>query len=317
MRSLMVCTGLLVAALALNALPAKAAQVVWRSGPCPLGNDTVRAFSLVSENKVGGWDSDTAGYSANGQWRTHKVATCADNLFSLYGEDMPTFEPDPTQQQKLLAVLEQAKRELSNPEAPEVWERYRIAARMYSEIGRSSWFMANLWLEASWTVRDSGVGYYEGLNGPEVTRTLLDAGDSELAKGLPASQEKSVRFNLARVAFRGGYTARRDAHIAAFKALGPMTPREAEAVGKMERAAKIEPFYQREALRYFELAMADASLRADERATARYLVADLNRRLGKADTARTHFQAALDDPALTEDLAVMARFLMQELSPTP
>ena len=86
-----------------------------------------------------------------------------------------------------------------------MWERYRIAARLYADIGRSSWFLANLWLEASWTVRDSGVGYYEGLNGPEAALYLLNAGDAELAKGLPPAQEKAVRFNLARVAHRGGY----------------------------------------------------------------------------------------------------------------
>ena len=83
----------LLAAGLVTAGPAHGAQVVWRAGPCPIGDDTVRVFSLVSENKVGGWDSDTAGYSANGQWRTHKVATCAESLFSMYGTDIPTFTP--------------------------------------------------------------------------------------------------------------------------------------------------------------------------------------------------------------------------------
>ena len=292
---------------------ARAAQVVWRSGPCPIGDDTVRAFSLVSENKVGGWDSDTAAYSANGQWRTHKVASCAESLFSLYGEDMPTFQPSPELAQRLLKTLEQARRELSDPDQPHVWERYRIAARLYAEIGRSSWFMANLWLEAGWTVRDDGVGYYEGLTGPETTMVLLRAGDTELAKGLPPSQEKSVRFNLARVAHRGGYADRRNEHLAAYKALGPMSPRETDAVGRLERAAKLEPFYQREALRFLETAMSDSALTPTERARAQYLAGDLQRRLGNPVAARTLLTAAVSDPALPEDLAKMARFLLQGL----
>ena len=296
---------------------AEAAQVVWRSGPCPIGDDTARAFSLVSENKVGGWDSDTASYSANGQWRTHKVATCAETLFSLYSEDMPTFQPSPELQVRLKKVLSQALRELSDPENPQVWERYRIAARMYAEIGRSSWFMANLWLEAGWTVRDDGVGYYEGLTGPETTMGLLEAGDRELAKGLPPSQEKSVRFNLARVAHRGGYADRRVAHLAAYKALGPMSPRESEAVGRLERAAKLEPFYQQEALRFLEIAMADTALTPMEQARSRYLAGDVQRRLGNPAAARTLLTAALSDPALPEDLAKMARFLLQGLPPQP
>ena len=75
--------GLALVGLATTAPAAHATQVTWRSGPCPIGNDTVRVFSKVSENMLGGWDSDSAPYSANGQWRTHKVASCAESLFSL------------------------------------------------------------------------------------------------------------------------------------------------------------------------------------------------------------------------------------------
>ncbi|MBO86330.1 MAG: hypothetical protein CL927_13310 [Deltaproteobacteria bacterium] len=308
---------LLLTALAglvfLTGTSAHSAQVVWRTGPCPIGDDTVRVFSLVSENKVGGWDSDTAPYSADGQWRTHKIATCADNLFSLYSADIPTFQPSVALTGKLNGVLTQARRELADPESPQVWERYRIAARMYAEIGRSSWFMANLWLEASWTVRDSGVGYYEGLNGPDVTMNLLNAGDAELIKGLPSAQEKAVRFNLARVAHRGGYALRRDAHLHAYKALGALTPREADAVRRLETAAKLEPSYQTEALHFFEIAMEDPALTPVEQATARYLAGDLERRLGRPAAARPHFEKAVADPNLPQELAQMAGFLLQGL----
>jgi len=292
---------------------AQATQVVWRSGPCPVGDDTVRVFSKVSENMLGGWDSDNATYSANGQWRTHKVASCAESLFSLYGEDMPTFQPEPATARVLEQTLAQALRELTDPDNPQVWERYRIAARLYTEIGRTSMFMGTLWLEAGWTIRDSGVGYYEGLTGPETTRVLLDAGEKELAKGLPPAQEKAVRFNLARVAHRGGYAAEREAHITRYKALGTMTPRESDAVGKLERAAKLEPFYQKEALRHFQLAKDDTKLTEPERARAAYLVADIQRRLGNPAEAKAGFAAVVDNPHLDPKLAEMGRFLLHEL----
>jgi len=305
-------------ALALFAAsPAHATQVVWRSGPCPIGNDTVRVFSKVSENKLGGWDADSAAYSANGQWRTHKVATCADSLFSLVGSDMPELQPDPALAGRLSRALTQAVRELSDPENPEVWERYRIAARMYAEMDRTPFFMGELWLEASWTIRDSGVGYYEGLNGPETTRSLLDAGAIELTKGLSVEQEKAVRFNLARVAHRGGYAAERDAHLERYKSIAPMSSREAEAIGKLERAVTLEPFYQTEALRYFRLAQEDPKLTDAERARSAYLVGELQRRLGAPAAAADALSAVVQNPDLDPVLTEMARFLVRELTAKP
>lgn len=308
-------TGLAIGILGVLAAPspADATQVVWRSGPCPIGSDSVRVFSKVSENMLGGWDSDTATYSAEGQWRTHKIATCAESLFSVYNDDVPLLQPDEALQRRLDRVLATARAELANPDEPTVWERYRLAARIYAELGRTSLFMGDLWLEAGWTIRDSGVGYYEGLNGPETTRGLLDAGAKELARGLPPAQEKAVRFNLARVAHRGGYAAEREAHLAAYKALGVMSKREADAVGKLEAAAKLEPFYQREALRFFEEARTDATLTAAERARATYLVGDLHRRLGAPDLARPAYAAALEAPELDPKLAQMARYLLDSL----
>ena len=300
--------------LALARPPAHATQVVWRSGPCPIGNDTVRVFSKVSENMLGGWDSDSAPYSANGQWRTHKIASCAESLFSLYGDEMPELQVDPALESRLRQTLSQAIRELSNPAQPEVWERYRIAARLYAELGRTSMFMGELWLEAGWTIRDSGVGYYEGLTGPQTTRGLLDAGAKELDRGLPPAQEKAVRFNLARVAHRGGYAAERDAHLARYKALGPMTPRESGAVQKLERAATLEPHYQKEALRYFEQAKDSDAFTETERARAAYLVGDLHRRLGDPTAALEAFRAVADHPNLDPRLGEMARFLIGELT---
>lgn len=298
---------------ALASGPAEAAQVTWRSGPCPIGKDTVRVFSKISGNTLGGWDADTATYSANGQWRTHKVATCGENLFSMFSDELPSFQPSADLAQRLNLALDAARREVADPANPQVWERYRIAARMYAEIGRTSLFMGDLWLEASWTVRDSGVGYYEGLQGPETTRGLLDRGAIELAKGLEPAQEKSVRFNLARVAHRGGYAAERDAHLAAFKAAGTMSPREDQAVTTLEAAARLEAFYQKEAIGHFRAAMADTTLTPVEIARSVYLVGELSRRLGDLDGARKHLTAAVADPALEAKLAKAGRFLLEEL----
>ncbi len=293
--------------------PSDAAQVTYQEGPCPLGDDTVRIFVKVSDNLVGGWDADTATYSANGQWRSHKVATCANSLFSLFGEDMRTFQPDPDLRARVERALANAKRELSNPDEPQVWERYRIAARMYAEMGRTPLFMAELWLEASWTVRDNGVGYYEGLAGPKITRDLLNAGNAELAKELSVAQRRSVLFNLARVAHRGGYPAERDRLIAEYKSTGALAEREAAAILRLEEAARIEPMYQREALRFFLEAAQQQRLTDEEAARVAYLVGELSRRLGDTATARTYLQKALASGHLDERTGDMAQVLLAEI----
>jgi hypothetical protein len=235
----------------------------------------------------------------------------------MYGDELVSFQPEPELTQRLTRALDGARRELADPDNPQVWERYRIAAHMYAEIGRSSLFMGELWLEASWTVRDSGVGYYQGLQGPETTRGLLERGDAELKKGLTTDQAKSVHFNLARVAHRGGYATDRDAHITAFKAAGPMTPREAKAVAQLEEAIRLEPLYQQEALRHFRAAMVDPTLTTGEQARANYLVGELSRRLGDLDTARAHLAKAAEDAVLETRLVEAARFLSQEVAATP
>ena len=92
-----------------------------------------------------------------------------------------------------------------------------------------------------------------------------------------------------------------------------MTPREEQAVSKMEVAARMEAFYQQEALRHFRAAMADTTLTPAEKARATYLVGELSRRLGDLDGARKHLTDALAEPALVPKLADAGRFLLGEL----
>ena len=56
--------------------------------PCPIGTDQVKLFTKNSGNSLGGWDPDLAIYDSDGQYRNYAIATCQNNLFSLYAEDM-------------------------------------------------------------------------------------------------------------------------------------------------------------------------------------------------------------------------------------
>lgn len=286
--------------------------------PCPLDPTvSVRGFRKVLDNSVGGWDADLAYYGKEGQWRSFHVATCPGNLFSVYQEHLS--EPLDARQKRLVeAALVKARAKLKDPANPTVTERHVLAAAVYEALGMPPLFLADVWLEASWTARDRAVGETTLLEGPAFTRRLLEAGAGELAKPLTPAQQRTVRFNLARVAHRGGYGAERDAHLAAFEALGPLSPQEQKALAIVREVARVEePPLQREALRRYREALASGGLSPKETARALYLSAELQRRLGDLAAAKVGFAKALAAPGLDPMHAEMARALLAELEGRP
>ena len=299
----------------LPARPAAAVRVVPVDElPCPYDPSTrVRGFRMVLDNRVGGWDADTATYAKEGQWRSYRVATCEGSLFSVYQEDLQ-MTLDAKQRRAVEPALAAARAQLVDPSAPTVTERHQLALAVYAALGRPPLRLADGYLEASWTARDLAVGEATLLEGPAFTRRLLDLGALELQKPLTVAQQKTVRFNLARVAHRGGYAAERDAHLAAFEALGGLTDKERAALALMRRVSQeLEPALQREALRFYEIAVKQGDLAPSEAARARYLIAELQRRLGLAGAA-AGLAAAAVDPALEARLREMAAALVAPAS---
>ena len=286
---------------------ALATQVTWRTEPCPLDGGPARVFDKVTANIHGGWDSDLATYSSEGQWREYALATCADNLYTVYGRDIGralTPEQAKASRQRLAEI--QAS---TDPEALQVWDRYLIAGEMYAIQGASPKALFELYMDASWTARDAAVGVYLGLEGPEAARKLLDEGRAELERDLDPATLKVVLHNLARVAHRGGWPVERDHYLERFEQAGALTDREREVLDTFRHANVVEA-----RLQGLALAQADAALKgtlADPQARARmaYLRADLLRRLGRLDEAKEAFDAVQKDPNLQSDLVGVARFL--------
>ena len=121
----------------LLSLMAWGTRVSYEDLPCPIGDDIVRVYTRISSNTLGGYDSDLATYSSQGQFREFAVATCADSLFSLPAGRMSA-PIDLSQHPGLTAALAEEIAALPDPSNPAVWERYGIAARMYRELGRGS-----------------------------------------------------------------------------------------------------------------------------------------------------------------------------------
>lgn len=291
---------------------ALAVQVRAHDGPCPVGTGDVRVFERISDNTGGGYDSDLAAYSSDGQWRTFRVATCADNLFSLYGDDLLALTA--TQREALAGALPAAVAGVKDPANPELWERYGVAAALYRAMGKDDRFLANLWLEASWTARDVAVGYYAGLKGPQGARALLDAGWEELKKPLSVEDRKKVLYNLARIAHRGGWGDERDGYLASFEAAGPVTDRERVALDRFRRIAReVEPALQDRAIEAFTAALRTQGP-GDEKIRMTYLLADLLRRRGRIRDAAPLYFLVLNDRETPDELREMALFLEKPIA---
>ena len=237
--------------------------------PCPIDGTPIRRFHKAHANNHGGFDSDGASYSTEGQFRDHAIASCSVDLFSVYGTHLTVPIP-PERLPTLRAALAEERATLSDQQKPPVWERYGIAARMYRELGHPALFLAEVYLDASWAARDAAVGVYVGgLNGPMAANTILETGERELTKQLPIADQKTVLYNMARVAHRAGYGERRDGYLLAFEALGPLEPAETKAVQRFRHITHVvEPKYQDLAIAALREGLAERTVSSDEIASA-------------------------------------------------
>jgi len=257
---------------------------------CPLGEDFARVFSLTSQNQLGGYDSDLASYAKGEQFRTFAISTCYDNFFSLYGKDFHITLSE-TQRQNVEKALEKAKKRLLDQNNPLLWERYEIAADIYQALSYSDSLIGQLYLEASWTVRDSFVGYHQGLNGPKSVEQVLSLGVREIAAQTDPEKKKLLIFNLARVAHRGGYATIRDQYIETFLLLPNLTSKDKQSMKYVQSyALPKEQYYQKKALESFRKALKNEELSSKESTRILYLVADLYRRLGNKEEAQTRYK---------------------------
>lgn len=269
---------------------------LWAMNPfeevdCPLGKDYARVFSFSSQNQLGGYDSDLASYAKGEQFRTFAVSTCYDNYFSLYGTDFSITLTE-EQQSKVQEVIAALRTKLMDPKNPLVWERYEIAAEIYRIINRPPHFLAQVYLEASWTVRDSFVGFHQGLHGPKSAQEILSLGPKELQKTLSPEQKKTLVFNLSRVAHRAGYPKLRDMYLNRFEALANLSPSDKKGLIYIRNIAiPKEKYYQEKAREELLRAVQNMeNLNKEERLHTQYLLADLHRRLGEPVLAKPLYE---------------------------
>jgi len=284
---------------------------------CPHGEGPVRHYFKVSANTHGGYDSDLATYSTRGQFREYAVSTCPSSYFSALGSDLDMIIPasKTVSVDEAIAASRASWRDRDNPA---VWERYDTAARIYRVLDRDPLTVAELYLNAAWTARDAAVGVYVGgLEGPEAARQILNVGNEEFKKNLTPEAIKLLRYNLARVAHRGGFPAERDRHLSAFLKLNTLTPDERTAGQRMLSITQsVEPGL----LAHAVIALKEGLARPGDPvrlARAQYQLADLYRRLGQPETAAKEFMAVEQLADAPDELKQMARFLMSKQALEP
>ncbi|HJN76347.1 MAG TPA: hypothetical protein QGF58_20630 [Myxococcota bacterium] len=287
---------------------ALATQLTYDHAPCPVGEDDhARVYSKLAANQIGGWDSDLARYSSEGQWREYAIATCRDSLFSVYSGDMGMIL-DADDKRAIEKRLKQLRRGV-DVDTLEVWDRYLLAVEVYRLLGRDALFLAQIYLEASWTARDRVVGVYAGLEGPTDARDILDAGALELDKVLDDHTRKIVLHNMARVAHRGGWPKERDAHLTAFEAVGDLDEDEARVLKEFHWIVdEVEPRLQDLALTELG-AYLETAPEGHERVRATYLMADLLRRRGRLEEARRGFLLVAENPEAPAEYKDLATWL--------
>jgi hypothetical protein len=297
----------------LSASPAQATKVSWAHQPCPLDGTTSKVYELHTQNSHGGYDSDLCAYSSQGQWRGYAIATCPQDLLTLYGRDFDRVF-DEAQLPALREAAAAVAADYPDPDALEVWDRYAIAGRFYAALGEDKAFLGELYHQASWTVRDEVVGVFLGLEGPVAAKALLEQGELELQKDLGNEDRKKLLHNLARVAHRYGDGASRDRYLDQLEALEGLSELERAAAARMRLLSReVEPRFQDLAIDAYLEHLRQPDLPRDELIRLTYLAADLLRRRDRLREAVPLYSLVATAEDAPQQLRELALFLASEI----
>ena len=293
--------------------PALATKVSWDVVPCPLDGTASKVYQMHTQNTYGGFDSDLCSYSTQGQFRAYAIATCPEDLFTLYGEDFAQV-PEETLLLALQAEAKEVQVDHPDPDALEVWDRYAIAARFYRVMGKDHLFMGELFHQASWVVRDEIVDVYAGLEGPVAAYALLEQGAIELQKDLSPEDRSKVLYNLARVSHRAGENEQRDRYLEQLAALPGLGDAERASIARMgQLATEVEPRFQDLALEEYLAALRQPDLPRADLVHVTYLAADLLRRRGRVREAVPLYSLVATAEDAPQQLRELALFLATRL----
>lgn len=267
----------------------------------------------IGTNALGGHDSDGCQYAKGEQTRRSAIATSPTTLFSAPVE---AFDVPLTAEQKrtLMLMLSSLGAEVDSSRQLTATERFELAAAVAEHLDQSPHAIAELYLVGGWTVRDSIVGFLPGVRGAGDAWNKLQEVQAlarEVTEPVPRTR---ALFDMARLAHRGGFVHERDDFLAKLDTF------EDAGLGAQEKRAEFGRRVAREnallssARGWYLKALEARAGDNTDRALARLLVADISRRLGEFDEARTQVEAVRLDRTASPEVAQQADDVLQALN---
>ncbi len=308
--------GALVSVLALVVLGSSAAVATTRERitvTCPVCQEKVEGWTIMSTNNAGGVDRDFLEWAGGDQPIVYLPITCTKCFYSGYEDDFAADAKVPEdvakriRDEKALKPLEEAA---AGP--PDAWVRYDLIAQTYALLGKGHRTLAWQHLRAAWAARIQKAHLTRPIDGD-----ALEALDGWMEGKKPAGAEGKGRAQAAlllaaeceamlpeaqgedgRMAALAAILLYRihGENTAALRVLAAAKPHLDEALAarlQKELPPQIEQerALQRKALAEFEAAVGEEKDDA-EKAGMTYLCGELCRRVEEWDRARGFYEAA-------------------------
>ncbi len=304
-----------------------------REVSCPVCGQKFRAVVLATIDTSAGVDRDLFARSAGPQPVFYRIATCPRCYYSGYLED---FQADIRLPKAFRdQVLKSPKLDPGMVITPETDQRmipaevrYRLAHQCYQWRGMSDESMAWLYLRSSWVSRDLGsvlprtdrlqrvMGFVERWlpsdrevpNQVDRELQLVTRLAAELAEGhFTRYQVPYVRFVLAMIWRRHGENALFESLYPPGRDNTDLPERLRSRLEEVRASIAEERRWQQRALVYFLRALDGREIQPSNQPAAKYLIAELYRRLGQPNRALHYYDRALADPRIDARLAQWAR----------
>ncbi len=277
----------------------------------PLDDSVFEARSLLSTNGLGGYDSDGCSYAKGQQPRTFGIATSPTTGFSAPVGSFPT-KLTASQKKAVRAVLADFG-SIETILALPASGGYEIAAAIARVLGRSHFEVGELYLAGAWTVRDSIVGFFPGLQGAGDTwRKMKEV--SKLAQQQTEDRARTrAMFDLARLSHRGGFFHERETFLELLSTFPDA------GLGAMEKRAEFRRRVAEEgrllglAREEFRAGLASNQGNAGDRSYYRYLTGDIDRRRGDFEAGSVALQEVAAHRSTAEEVATLARDILRVL----
>ncbi|MCO4770749.1 MAG: hypothetical protein KDA24_12025 [Deltaproteobacteria bacterium] len=278
----------------------------------PIDGHGFSVFVPAASNGLGGWDSDGCSYAKGQQPRKFEIVTSPTTLFSAPIESFNNEVPD-AQKAAVMEMLLGLGRDVENVRMLPAADRYELAAAVARILGKDDFEVGELFLAGAWTVRDTIVGFLPSVQGASdawskfvETLPMVRAVDNDRGATI-------AFFDMARLAHRGGFVHERDDMLALSAqipdaGLNADTKRE-EFARRVEREGQLLA----KARDAFKSGLEKNLGTAETRASYRFIVGDLDRRLNDFDSARTALEAVELDSSAPDQTKSLARDVLAVL----